>query len=168
MFNKEEYTQIINIPFAVIIASFIVIVITTGMTDENGLKGLLGGYFGLLLGILFVIILNYPPASWLDLFPFVMLMMIIALMIFYLYTYFETISKGEVSSYYNSFSTLSTIFLAIQVIMLFSEMFSGNSREITGKLLSDRTFSLLGLFGVINFLIVITIGIVLHFYSTQG
>ena len=38
----------------------------------------------------------------------------------------------------------------------------------TGKLLSDKTFALLSLFGVVNMVIVITIGIVLHFYSTQG
>ena len=46
-------------------------------------------------------------------------------------------------------------------------MFS-NTEDNSGKMLSDKTFSLLGLFGVINFLIVITIGVVLHFYSTQG
>ena len=167
MFDKEEYKRIVNIPFAVIIASFIIILITTGMTDENALKGLIGGYFGLLLGILFVVILNMPPKSWLDIFPFVTIMIIIALLIYYLYTYFDQIAKGQISSYYNGFSQLSTLFLAAQVIILFSAMFSG-SGEITGKLLSDKTFSLLALFGVINFLIVLTLGVVLHFYSTQG
>ena len=36
------------------------------------------------------------------------------------------------------------------------------------KMFDDTTFSLLGLFSVINILIVLTIGIVLKFYSTQG
>jgi hypothetical protein len=108
-----------------------------------------------------------PPKSWLDIFPFVTIMIIIALLIYYLYTYFDQIAKGQISSYYNGFSQLSTLFLAAQVIILFSAMFSG-SGEITGKLLSDKTFSLLALFGVINFLIVLTLGVVLHFYSTQG
>jgi uncharacterized membrane protein len=61
---------------------------------------------------------------------------------------------------------LSSIFLAAQMIMLFSAL---NSNELNGtKLITDRTFSLLALFGVINYLIVITIGVVLKFYSTQG
>ena len=169
MFDKEEYKRVINIPIAVIIGSFIIIIITTGMTDKNGLSALIGGYSGLLLGMLFVAILNYPPNSWLDMFPLVVIMIIVSLLIYYLSTYFDQISKGEVSSYYNSFSILSTIFLATQIIIIFSAMFSNSGeRETRGKLLSDTTFSLLGLFGVLNFLMVITIGVVLHFYSTQG
>ena len=167
MFDKEEYKNVINVPYAVIIASGIIILMTTGVIDNNALRALLGGYLGLGLGVLFLIILNMPPTNWLDLFPFVVILGIISLMMYYIYTYFDIISKGEVSGYYNSFSVLSTIFLATQIIILFSAMFSKNG-EISGKLLSDKTFSLLGLFGVINFLIVITIGIVLKFYSTQG
>lgn len=169
MFDKEEYKKVINVPLSVIIGSFIIIIITTGMTDPNGLKALIGGYSGLLMGILFILILNYPPPNWLDIVPFILVIFIISLLIFYLATYFDKISSGEVSSYYNSFSILSTIFLAMQIIILISSMFSNmNTGEITNKLLSDRTFALLGLFGVINFIIVITIGIILHFYSTQG
>ena len=167
MFDKEEYKKVINIPFAVIIGSFIIIVITSGMTDPNGLKALIGGYAGLLFGMLFIIVLNYPPPSWLDMVPFIVVMVIISLLIFYLSTYFDKISSDKVSSYYNSFSTLSTIFLATQIIILMSSIFN-KSDDPSHKLLSDRTFALLSLFGVINFLIVITLGIVLHFYSTQG
>lgn len=165
MFNKEEYKNIVNIPYAVIMASGIIILITTGVADENSLKGLIGGYMGLGLGMLVLLILNTPPANWLDLFPFIMILGIIGLMTTYLYIYFDKISKGEVSGYYNSFSVLSSIFLAAQTVMLFSSL---NSNEINGRLLSDRAFSLLALFGVINYLIVITIGVVLKFYSTQG
>jgi len=167
MFNKEEYKKIVNIPLSVIIASFVIIIITTGMTDTNGLSALIGGYSGLLLGILFIVILNYPPISWLDIVPFITLMAIIIILIMYLSKYFIQISKGEVSSYYNSFSMLSTFFLATQLILLLSALFSKNENT-SGKLLSDKTFALVSLFGVINILIVITIGIVLHFYSTQG
>jgi hypothetical protein len=165
MFDKEEYKNVVNIPYAVIFASGIIILITTGVANENSLKGLIGGYMGLGLGMLVLLILNIPPVNWLDIFPFIMILGIIGLMTTYLYIYFDKISKGEVSGYYNSFSVLSSIFLAAQTIMLFTAL---NSNEINGKLLSDRTFSLLALFGVINYLIVITIGVVLKFYSTQG
>jgi hypothetical protein len=166
-FDKEEYKQIINIPLAVIIASFIIIIITTNLTDTNALSALIGGYSGLLLGLIFILILNWPPTSWFDLFPFMYIIIIISLLIYYLSTYFEEISMGHVSSYYSSFSLLSTIFLATQMSIILSAIFS-NTSNINIKLFSDTTFALLGLFGVINFLIVITIGIVLHFYSTQG
>jgi membrane associated rhomboid family serine protease len=83
MFDKEEYKKVINVPLSVIIGSFIIIVITTGMTDPNGLKALIGGYSGLLFGILFIIILNYPPTSWLDMVPFIVVMILISLLIFF-------------------------------------------------------------------------------------
>jgi len=105
--------------------------------------------------------------NWLDMIPFIVVLFIISLLIFYLTTYFDKISTGEVSSYYQSFSVLSSIFLAAQLIMLMSSTISKSS-ETNSKMLSDKIFALLGLFGVINFLIVITIGIVLNFYSTQG
>lgn len=176
LFNKEQTAKVVNVPLAVIVASAIIILVTTGVNDENALKSLIGGYMGLGLGVLFLIILNMPPNNWIDLFPFAMLLGIITLMLVYLFKYFDRIAKGEVSGYYSSFSVLSTIFLGVQFIMLASSMFrksgeSGeiiNSGEISGKLMSDRTFSLFALFGVINYLIVLTIGIILNFYSTQG
>ena len=173
MFNNsttlQEFKQVMNIPLAIIIASGIIIIITTNMTDSNGLSALLSGYAGLFLGILFVLIisLTFTTITYLDMFPVVMILIIVGLLIFYLYTYFDRISKGEVSSYYSNFSLLSTIFLAAQVFVIFTTI-SNRTQEQNSKLFSDTTFSLLGLFSVINFLIVLTIGVVLHFYSTQG
>jgi len=165
--NEEQISRVVNVPLAVIIASAIVIIITTNVNGENSLRALIGGYIGLGLSIFFLLILNLPPNNWIDLFPFVMLLGIITLMLIYLYRYFDRIVTGEVSGYYASFSILSIVFLGIQFIILASSMFSKSS-EINGKLFSDKTFSLFALFGVINYLIVLTIGIVLHFYSTQG
>jgi hypothetical protein len=172
MDNFDEYKKVINVPLSIIIASIIIIIVTTNMTDTNGLSALIGGYSGLLLGLLFVILLNqiFANTSYLDMIPMIVLMMIISLMIFYLAKYFERISKGEVSNYYSSFSLLSTVFLMTQIIIIFNSMYSRitNNNQLSNKLFSDTTYSLLGLFGVINMLIVLTIGIILHFYSTQG
>ena len=92
---------------------------------------------------------------------------IIGLTMFYLYTYFDIIAKGEVSSYYNSFSVSSFIFLITQLSILFSAIFN-KSNKPNEKLLSEKTFTLLIFLGVINYIMVITLGIVLKFYSTQG
>ena len=61
----------------------------------------------------------------------------------------------------------TAIFLFTQVSIIFSSIFDAlkNSNE---KLFSKNTSTLLGLFGVINFLIVSTVGIILQFYSTDG
>jgi hypothetical protein len=165
-FKKEEFKKVIYIPFGVIIASIIIIFITTNVTNTNGLSALLGGYSGLMLGILFVTILSwvYTKRIYLELFP---VLIISGFLIFYLSKYFDKISKGEVSSYYSSFSVLSAIFLFTQVSIIFSSIFDAlkNSNE---KLFSKNTSTLLGLFGVINFLIVLTVGVILQFYSTDG
>jgi hypothetical protein len=165
-FKKEEFKKVIYIPFGVIIASIIIIFITTNVTNTNGLSALLGGYSGLMLGILFVTILSwvYTKRIYLELFP---VLIISGLLIFYLSEYFDKISKGEVSSYYSSFSLLSTIFLFTQLIIIFNSIFN-MSKSQNEKLFSNKTFALLRLFGVINLLIVLTIGIILQFYSTQG
>jgi len=167
-FDKEEYYRVMNIPLSIIIASFITILITTGITNTNGLNALIGGYIGLLLGIFFILIINYPSQNLLDLFPFISIIMIIGLLLHYFTKYYQIISSGEVSSYYSSFSTLSTIFLAAQIMLLFKEMYNATTREMNGPLLTSSSFALLGLLAVINGLIVITLGIVLNFYSTQG
>lgn len=168
-FDLQEFKKLMNIPYAIIIASFIIIIVTTNMTDKNGLSALLGGYSGLFLGMLFIMILNlvFTNTTYLDMFPVLMIIIICGLLISYLGIYFDRISKGEVSNYYSSFSILSLIFLATQVGLIFTAIYS-KSQDINSKLFSDTTFSLLGLFSVINIIIVLTIGIVLHFYSTQG
>ena len=167
--DLQKFKKLMNVPFAVIIASGIIILITTNMTDQNALKALLGGYSGLLLGLLFVIILNltFIKTPFLDMFPIIMVMIIVSLLLYYIVIYFDRISEGHVSSYYLSFSIVSLLFLAIQIITIFNAIYD-KTYESNTKLFSNTTFLLLGLFSVINIIIVLTIGIVLHFYSTQG
>lgn len=165
----EELKKVMYIPLSVIFASFIIIIVTTSMTDTNGLSALFGGYSGLLIGMLFMMILitTFTESKYLDMFPIVMILIIVSLLLFYLGTYFERISKGEISQYYFSFSILSTIFLLAQSSIVVNSI--NDSINNPGKgLFSDTTFSLLGLISVINILIVLTLGIILKFYSTQG
>jgi len=169
-FTKEEFERILYVPLSVIVASFIIVIITTGVSDPNTVSALIGGYMGLFLGVTIVTVLtsmNIPFTNWLDLIPFVVLLIIIFLMIYYLYQYFNRISTGQVSTYYSSFSTLSTLFIATQLIILFSSLYK-ISDNFQNKILTSKTFSLVSLFSVINLLVVITLGIILRFYSTQG
>jgi disulfide bond formation protein DsbB len=126
-----------------------------------------------LLGMLFVIALNLGLSIYtaMDMLPLLMIMIICLLLICYLGIYFERISKGDVSSYYSSFSLLSTVFLFTQLSMIFSAIFKNKKKlniSDNRQLFSYPTLSFLGLFSLINILIVVTLGIVLKFYSTQG
>lgn len=167
--NIQEYKKCSNVLLSIIIASSIIIMITSNMTDKNALSALIGGYSGLLLGLLFIIIVTLlaNQSTYFDMIPILMIIIITALLINYLRIYFDRISSGEVSSYYSSFSQLSTIFLFTQIIIIFTAIYSKKENQDI-QLFSNKTFSLLGLFSVINLIIVITIGIILHFYSTQG
>lgn len=167
--NLQQFKKVMNVLFSIIIASCIIIIITTNITDINGLSALMGGYSGLLLGMLFIIILNllFKQSTYFDMIPLLMIIIIVVLLLTYLYLYFEIISSGEVSSYYSSFSLLSTIFLFTQLIIIFGAIYGKNESD-GSKLFTDTIFSLLGLFNVINIIIVLTIGVILKFYSTQG
>lgn len=167
--SLQEFKKVMNVLFSIIIASCIIIIITTNMTDTNSLSALVGGYSGLLLGMLFIIILNllFKQSTYFDMIPILMIIIIVGLLLNYLRIYFDRISSGKVSSYYSSFSLLSTIFLFTQLIIIFGAIY-GKTESNGSKLFTDTTFSLLGLFSIINIIIVLTIGIVLHFYSTQG
>jgi len=166
----QEIKQVMNVLLAIVVASCIIIVITMNMTDENGLSALIGGYAGLLLGMLFIMLvfLIFTNTTYLDMFPVIMVIFVTGLLIVYLYRYFDNISAGHVSCYYSSFSLVSTIFLFAQLISIFTAIYSKTEENQGGLLFKPTTFALLVLLGVINMLAVITIGVVLHFYSTQG
>jgi hypothetical protein len=170
MFENLELKQVMNVLLSIVIASCVIILITMNMTDTNGLSALLGGYSGLLLGMLFIMIVSliFTKTTYLDMFPVVMIIIITGLSMYYLRKYFDNIASGHVSGYYSNFSLLSTIFLFTQIIIVFSAIYGKSEEDQNTKLFKDTTFSLLGLFSVINMIIVLTIGIVLHFYSTQG
>jgi uncharacterized membrane protein len=168
--SLQELKQVMNVLLAIVVASCIIIVITMNMTDSNGLSALIGGYAGLLLGMLFIMIVSliFTNTTYLDMFPVVMVIIITGLLMIYLYRYFDNISAGHVSGYYSSFSLVSAIFLFAQLISIFTAIYSKTDENQSGPLFKPTTFSLLVLLGVINMLAVITIGVVLHFYSTQG
>ena len=82
-------------------------------------------------------------------------------------TYFKRINQGKVSSDYNQFSTISTIFLVIQIFTLFAFLRGQLSVESNSNSNSKMSYVLYG----ITFLNVIFIGmmnIILRFFSTDG
>jgi hypothetical protein len=167
--DRTLNTNLTNIAYAVVIASFIIIWITTGMTSQNGLTALISGYSGLLAALVFLVVLGWtnmdqtvPIMTRLTSFiPFIVLIFIISLLVAYLSIYFERISTDQMSTYYYTFSHMSTLFLAVQIGILFRSILTTSSMD-------PKTFSILMLLGTINAIIVISLGVILKFYSTQG
>ena len=172
--ERDLYTILMNMSYAIIISGFIIILITTGTTNYNGLAALIGGYSTVLVALVFFGTINwiyinndtivYPIFKLLAI--FLNICGIIILLISYLSIYFENIISEQVSNYYYSFSKLSTMFLAVQILMFFS-IFANKKDINVGKTL-DKTCSIILLLGLVNIIIVTTIGIVLKYYSTQG
>ena len=99
--------------------------------------------------------------------PIIMVMIVVGLLSYFLYTYFDKITSGNVSSYYLSFSYASLLFLIVQLWMIFKVIYK-NNEQMNSKLFSNTELAWLRLFNIINIVFVIIIGIVLYFYSTQG
>ena len=165
--NIQDVKKLMNVPFAVIITSIIIIIITINTTDRNGLSALLGGYSGLLFGLLFVVIINliFLRANYLDMIPIIMVMLVVGLLSYFLSTYFDRIISGNISSYYLSFSYASLLFLCVQLYIIFKVIYNNKNNS---KLFSSTDVAWLRLFNIINIVFVLIIGVVLYFYSTQG
>lgn len=167
--QMPEFKKIIIIPLSVIIASSIIILFTTNMSDKNSLYALLSGYIGLFLSLSFTMILIsiYMKIPYSQMIPIIIVICILFTMIIGLSVYFNIILSGNLSSYYSIFSILSLIFLGIQIYFIFKNIYSKIVKP-DSKLFPNNILSLSILFGVINFLFILMIGIILNFYSTQG
>jgi len=171
--EPELFKNLTNISYALLVAGFIIVIVTTGLTNENSLAALISGYSVLLVSLLFLLWLNWLNMDSVsifiilkNLFPFLTIITLIVLLITFLSIYFDRIASNHVSNYYYTFSNLSTLFLVIQIFILFREL-TTKQFELT-KSLSPRIFSTLMLLTTINAVIVGTLGIVLKFYITQG
>ena len=174
------YVQMTNVVYAVMVAAFIVIFITIGMTSENAVSALIGGYSGLLAALAFVVILNWfytQQASLMSRFwsslPFLLTMAALCLMVVYLSLYFGEITAGHVAASYKSLSIAVTVFLAAQVAMLFrssvwTQTQLGGEGGAPRKIITGPTASLVNLLGTICMFLVLSLGITLKYYTTQG
>jgi hypothetical protein len=171
--QTEVLINLNNAIYSITIASFIVILIITlfNTYNSNSMIALIVSYGSIVasLILLFGILYNRLDKTTtlfnkiLTLFPLVIIICILLFIIYFLVSYFEQIVNNRISDYYYSFSLLSNIFLLTQIFLLYNSIGFETSKYITNK-----TFSILTLLGTINFIIILTLGIILKFYSTDG
>lgn len=153
-----------------IIVGTLLLFITSGSTS---IGGILAGYsfigIGLLLTLSYTIkIINDNPSESKSLFgavsPFILILSVICYSIYLIVTYQNKIKSGHISQGYYNFSNISTVLILVQ-LMLF---YAGSFQNKDGIKL-DKVFSMLLFFiGILNIVTVITIGIILALFNTDG
>jgi uncharacterized membrane protein len=98
--------------------------------------------------------------------PFLILLGIVIYSLYLLITYQNRISEGQITTEYNTFSTISIALMLIEIYIFYDAM---NTKlfNTTGHM-SKVTFSLMYLLGVINISCVLIMGTILKYYITDG
>lgn len=192
--NTKLYVQLCNILFAFAVASVIMVVITMTMHDSNALLASLTGYSTMFACLLLLATLNWiyrvrcdSMMTWSRIWsymPFLLTMLPLLIIVVMQSVSFTTISSGNVAPSYTSLLVSATVFIVVQMGVLFRGAVmaqssallpsAGNPGSGTGNasastaLLSPMMSSIVNLLGVISLFLVASMGIVLQFYQTQG
>jgi hypothetical protein len=97
-------------------------------------------------------------------YPFLAVMVIIMWVLVLLYKYYDKIIGNKVSDYYTSFMNITSILLFIQIYVLVSEI---TEKSFASFSLTPKMASMLRLFALLNAISVITLAIVLKYYTTD-
>ena len=98
--------------------------------------------------------------------PFLLILGVIGYALYLLTTFKYRISDGNVAPSYTTFTNISVILILIQLAIFFMGSKKENFKS-TGRL--DRVYSMLiYMVGIINIATVITIGVILTYFTTDG
>lgn len=163
-------TNIANFLYAIIIAAVFCIFCTIGVKSEGALEALIGEYSIIGAAVLLLLVLKtlninaseqlLSLSTLFTLGPFLLILFIIIYYIVIISIYFDKIVSNKISDSYYSFSNISTVLIMAQIFLLVSTI--AKSTELPKK-----TFAILMLLGTINAIVVITLGIILKFYTTD-
>jgi hypothetical protein len=95
--------------------------------------------------------------------PFFIFMLSIIILIYSMSKHFDNISDGNVSGYYYTFSYLFLILLITQMVVLFY-----NRVNEMNKSMSNKIYMILMLLSTISGISVITLSIILKYFTTDG
>lgn len=167
------FTNMSNIVYAIVIASALIIAITTGLTNKNALIGLITSYGAILASTLLLLawVFNFTiDTSYYNklllMVPFVLVIILVSMILAYLSIYFNRITSNKISDYYYLFSRLSALFLVAQLFTIFSSVSDLNF--VKTKSIGNKRFIILMLMATLNMIFVVSLGVILKYYSTDG
>jgi len=79
-------------------------------------------------------------------------------------TYFKRINQGKVSSEYSQFSNVNTVFIVIQIIVLFMYLRDQTSNNSD----NNKMYYVVYILTFINLILISMMNIILRFFSTDG
>lgn len=159
---------------SLITVGIILLFATIGTTSMDGLNGNIAGYFFIAIGISILVSFIISVASKggslissiFSMGPFFVTIGIISYILYLLFTYKDRIAQGNIAPGYVNFTNISVILVLMQLFLFYMGT-QKESFERDKKL--GRVYSgLLYFVGIMNIVTVITIGIILKYFSTDG
>lgn len=175
--DENLFNSIINISYAFIIGGLIVVVLTVGVKNKNALIGTITGYAAATCAVILIasltytnIIIGLKKPEWtniiLTLMPFIILVLIFGFSLSLVSLFFNKISENKVSEYYGVFSYISVTFILLQIWLFFGATKQKSFRD--SGYINKVTILKLLLLSILNMLTLITLGITLKYFSTDG
>ena len=159
--------------YGALIGAFAIIILTTGAEGHVAFNAFTGSYMVLLISIIFMLAINWKKTSnigiydlLVSLLPLILLMLIISWILVILYKYSDRIIGHKVSEYYVTFMNISTVLVLVQLTMIMKSITDNNFDK--KQIFQPKIFALLMLLVTINAIIVITLGVILKSYVTDG
>jgi hypothetical protein len=171
------FNIITNLSYALIIGGLLVVLFTVGTHNENALIGTITGYSTTICATILLAGLTYATIATGDkkpqfkqiittLIPFFVLFLILGFSITLESVYFDKIANNKIGDYYGFFSYMSVIFIFLQIGLFYGATTNKSFKE--NGIISIVTILKLLLLSLINFLILITLGVSLKYFSTDG
>jgi len=173
--ENKWYSIIYN---SLLIVGLIISLVTIGSYTASNLTGTIIGYSFIVTGILLLmghLMANINSISGtntsfisaiITVGPFILLIGIIIYMIYLLSYYFSQITSGRIPGGYYTFMNIFIVLLMLEFYVFYNGMQDKNFK-ITGSLgkITGMTLYLLELISIVT---VITLGIILKYFSTDG
>lgn len=150
-------------------------------TSQTSLGAYISGYSVLILGIMMILVILFSNvlkstenASTLQVFysmfltagPFILILGIIGFILYLLINYKNNIIEGRVAPGYNSFSTIISLLIFVQLYLVYTNI-DTEKFQVTGKI-SRVISAIIYLIGLITAICSIILYTILKYYSTDG
>jgi hypothetical protein len=166
-----------NIYNSLIVVGIIIVISTVGSSSVSSLTGTITGYSFIITGtfLLMGYLMNSMNSSQngspiisqlITVGPFVVLIGILVYMVYLLSYYFNKITNGNVSASYSTFMNIFIVLLMVQMFIFYNG--TRDKRFIETGAIGKVTGLVLYFLEIINIIVVITLGIILKFFSTDG
>ena len=173
--ENKWYTIIYN---SLLLVGLIIVFFTMGSNTSSNLTGTIIGYSFIVVGVLLLIgfLLNNMNtiaganfsfiSSLITVGPFVLMIGILVYMIYLLSYYFSQITAGHISSGYYTFMNIFVVLLMVEFYIFYNNL-QDKAFKTTGTI-GKVPGMVLYLLEIISIVTLITLGIILKYFSTDG